>query len=1202
MCFAKIYTYNIFIFKVFLLFSHLWISVDATAQFSNNNLAIIVADASATNTTANIVEINKNSAGQSAIQTIAIPGTGTNAIRVSGSATSTLYASNSDDGSLFCFTGHNSTNTSANANTLNPRAVVTINNAGAVNVAAPYTGGSGNQTRSATTINNTNFYIADQGGFYTNGATSASPGGNIRSIRSFGGVVYAFTSSASAPPVGTISAITGGTFTALPGLANGNTTRQDFYLISSGSNGSAFDILYVLDAASGTSGTILKYSLVSGSWTANGTYATSFGGFGLAAETFGSGARLYLTTGTGATTANSVIRLTDAAGYNATINITTGNNVTLYTTAAGTIIKGVAFAPKYIAPEVPTVSLSANPSTGTEADATVITVTVTASAPVTGNQTVSLAVTGLGITAGDYTLSSNTIFIPNGSNTGSITFTVTDDNEVEGDETAILTISNPSSGIALGSPVSQNVLIVDNDVLPPPTVTLSVSTNNASEAESTSVIVTVTASSPVSSNQSVILQVSGTNITPSDYYLTSSTIYIPNGQTTGTTTLVISDDATIEGTETAILTITSPTSGITIGNPATQNISITNNNCSFIRRVSTISSTLGAEIPAFDPESHKLYVVAGTAIEYYDISTSGEISLSGVLDLGFAVPPGTIILPNSASIKNGILAVAYGVQNSTTLAQQPGRVGFYIAASSTYIHDVTVGYLPDMVIFSPDGSKVLTANEGEPNSYGQPDSFDPEGSVSIIDISSGITSATVQTANFSAFDSQINDLRIAGVRIYGPGATVSQDLEPEYIAFSGDGLTAMVTLQENNAFAVLDIANATITSIIPMGLKNHNITGNKLDASDRDVDGTAGAGGKINMQNWPIHGMYQPDAIASYSVGGQTYYITANEGDSRAYTGYSEEIRVGAAGYVLDLGVFPNAATLKLPQNLGRLQLSNATGDLDGDGDFDRIDALGARSFAVWNSSGQLVYDSGDMIEQVTAAKSPTLFNSEGDASNFDTRSDNKGPEPEGVAIGYIGDKPYAFIGLERTGDVIVYDISVPSAPVFVQYINTPGDLAVEGLIFVKASSSPTGRALLITTAEVSKTTTVYEVGTGVVTSGANDGNGSLRAAIGCVPWGGTVVYDQPGTSVTTLTSQLLIDKDIEIHGLSSTFKPNIIVDFAGLGSDAGIIIGSNRKVIFKNVNITDINNTNLPENAVLKVESPGELQIKGSVTINKND
>jgi hypothetical protein len=461
-------------FKKIVLVIGIFIPIITTAQtnFTNGNVAVFVAAASASNTTGSIVEFSTTGTG---VVTHAILDGATNAtgLRFSGSATSTCYLANSNDGTLLSFTGANSNNTASNVNTLNPRGVGSFNAAGTYTLPTTYTGVSGQQTRSASTLTNSTWFIGDQNGFYSNGTTAPSPTGNIRSIKIFGGVAYAFTSTTAAPPVGIISAATGGTFTGLAGLANGATSRQDFYLISSGSNGSTFDVLYVLDATSATVGTIFKYSLVSGSWTANGTYTTNFGGFGMAAKKNGAGADLFVSSGTGATITNKVVKLNDAAGYNTTINITTANNVDIYTAPTNAIIKGVAFAP--IVPPLPTVSLSVSANTGTEAAQTVITVTATASSAVTGNQTVNLGVSGINITAGDYTLSNSVVTIPNGATTGSVTFTVADDAEAEATETAVLTISSPTSGITLVTPTTQNISIIDNDNTPP-TIALNVAT------------------------------------------------------------------------------------------------------------------------------------------------------------------------------------------------------------------------------------------------------------------------------------------------------------------------------------------------------------------------------------------------------------------------------------------------------------------------------------------------------------------------------------------------------------------------------------------------------------------------------------------------------------------------------------------------------------------------------------------------------
>lgn len=1266
---------------------------------NEGNLVAIMTNSNNSNTTANIIELNKNTAGQLIpVQSIAI-----DSVRFSASATSTLYGSSNNDGTFFYFTGAKATNITSNVNTLNPRAVVGVKNNGQVKIRTTYTGNSGQQTRSATSLDTTTFFIADQAGQYTNGSTAPSPSGNFRGIKSFNGIVYVgrASSTSTIAQVATSSLPSGGTITNLPGIPN-QASFQDFYLVSSANN-STYDILYTVAATSNTAGTIFKFSLVSGNWVSNGSYTSNFGGFGLVAENSGSGgAHLYVTSGQGALAANSVIKLNDTAGFNSTINITTSSNVTLYTSDPETIVKGIAFAPK---PVLPKVNLTVSTSMASEAGATVVTVTATSTQAVNGFQTVSLGVSGTGITPTDYNLSNTIITIPNGLTTGSVTFTVLDDADVEGTENAILTISSPSSGIALGNTVTQNIEITDNDVLLP-VATLSVSTNVASEAATTNIVltatttipvvgdqtvsvsvsgtnitagdynlpiaiitilngqtsgnvnltivddvliegnetaiisigspsaglllgttlsqnvvitdndlpvvtislssnmgdesgstkidVTATANAAVSGNQTVSITASGTNITPSDYYLSNSTITILSGQTSGTVSFTISDDGIQENDETAILTLGSPSSGIVLGSPSTANVLIKNNSCTFIRKKSGILSTNGSEIPAFDPASKRLYVVAGQVVEYFDISNDGNITLGGTVTPGFTPPSNKNVVPNSIAVSNGLLAVSYALVDATNSAQDTGRVSLYTAATGAHIKTVKVGFLPDMIAFTPDGNKILSANEGEPNSYGQPTSFDPVGSVSIVDLSAGAVNATVINAEFTSYIGQEAALRSLGIRIYGPGANAAQDFEPEYVTFSADGATAYVSLQENNAIAVLDITSAAFTSIVPLGLKNHNLPGKGMDASDQDV-----LPNKINIQNWPVSGMYQPDAVVSYTIGGQTYLITANEGDSRSYTGYSEEIRVGATSYVLDPTVFPNATVLKQNANLGRLQLTNATGDTDGDGDFDRIDALGARSFTIWNTSGVLIYDSGDSFESITSAKAPNLFNSDGTAASFDSRSDNKGPEPEGIAIGTIEGKTYAFIGLERTGDILVYDVTNPNSPTFIQYINTPEDLGVEGLIFIKATDSPTGRPLLITTAEVSKTTTVYEIGTSIVTNVADAGSGSLREIIGCIVDGGTVLYDQPATTTSLLTNSLTLTKNLTIQGLNATSKPEITVDFSALGTNPGIKVDNGKTVIIKDVDFKEINNTNLPANAIIDVNF-GVLKITGSTQVKK--
>ncbi|MEI7685712.1 MAG: hypothetical protein WCL32_11860, partial [Planctomycetota bacterium] len=328
-------------------------------NFTAGNIAFIQADASANNTTFSIVEVKANVAGQTSASANAFPvnGAGGTPLRISGSAGSTGYLATSLDGSLLSFDAVNTAVTTGNLNTVTARGVGAFNNSGAFGLQATYTGASGDQARGATTLDGTNWFIADQGGLYTNSSSTKSPSGNFRGIKSFGNTVYVGVQSATIAQVSTFSFFTGSSAVGLPGLT-GDAAFQDFYLVSSGDNGAAFDVLYTISNAGATVGTVSKFSLVNGTWVANGTSTTTFGGFGLAAQDSGAGATLYVSTANGSTINNSVIQLFDTTGYNAAINIVSASNVTLYTAPAGKIIKGVAFTPSAVTQTVTTLSVS----------------------------------------------------------------------------------------------------------------------------------------------------------------------------------------------------------------------------------------------------------------------------------------------------------------------------------------------------------------------------------------------------------------------------------------------------------------------------------------------------------------------------------------------------------------------------------------------------------------------------------------------------------------------------------------------------------------------------------------------------------------------------------------------------------------------------------------------------------------------------
>ncbi len=890
----------------------------------------------------------------------------------------------------------------------------------------------------------------------------------------------------------------------------------------------------------------------------------------------------------------------------------------------------------------------------------------------------------------------------------------------------------------------------------------------------------------------------------------------------------------------------------------------------------------GAEINAYDPISQRLFVIneVTDAIDVLDLSDPANPTFSFSIDItnfGGGV--------NSVAVQNGLLAAAVENDNS----QAPGQVVFF-DTNGNFLNSLTVGALPDMVIFTPDGEKVLVANEGEPDED-NPDN-DPNGSISIIDLAGGVENATVTTAELTDFNGREEELRSRGVRIF-PDKAFAEDAEPEFIAVSPDGTTAFVTLQENNAVAVVDIATAEVTEIQPLGVKDYsrglpqltqfpwdlgeevlgttpagqeillgglsglffekeedgklhfittpdrgpngeptdvdgdglkerpfplpdyqaklirfsldrttgeieitekisltrsdgttpitglpniqagepgtaytdeepvdlfgnslpndpfgadmesivvapdgtfwlsdeyrpaiyhfdahgvlidrfipqgtasavgeaagtfgtetlpavyaqrrsnrgfegmalntnngklyafiqspidnpdvsnaeaqelgersdfnsrnsqvirilevdshtgeatgeyiyflegspgvdkigdavyagdgkfyvierdagtevdskkfifevdltgatNILGTELStATDADnalegktaddlaeigvqavnktkvlnlpsigytagdkaeglallpdgslavlndndfglldeeipVDGSVpfnpdptqtvlgiiefnksnqidihDEDGEINLENQPVFGLFQPDSIASFAIDGKTYYITPNEGDSR-----DEDIRIEDLN--LDPNAFPDAEVVA---NLGRLEASSIDGDIDGDGDYDQLFVYGGRSFSIRDSKGNLVFDSGDEFAHIVAEQAPELFNSNGTVDSFDSRSDNKGSEPEGVQVGVINGRTYAFIGLERVGGVMVYDVTNPADAQFVQYLNPldgetgdAADLGPEGLTFIAAEDSPNGKPLLTVSNEISGTTTIYQI------------------------------------------------------------------------------------------------------------------------------
>ncbi|MBW3695976.1 alkaline phosphatase [Vibrio sp. T187] len=525
--------------------------------------------------------------------------------------------------------------------------------------------------------------------------------------------------------------------------------------------------------------------------------------------------------------------------------------------------------------------------------------------------------------------------------------------------------------------------------------------------------------------------------------------------------------------------------------------------------------TSAAEIVSYDSCTDKLYVVNAQAkkVDVLELDEQSKPNHSGTIDLQAAGKHANIQIgaANSVSTYQGLVAVA--IENKDK--QQPGIIGLFRSDTLELVTTYAAGSLPDMVSFSKDGRYIASANEGEPNAdY----SNDPVGSITLVDLGENPLTAKVTQIGFEAFNegSERHPELSDNVRISGPNASVAQDLEPEYLTFAENG-KLYVSLQENNAIAAIDVESASIDEIFGLGGKSWQST--QLDASNKDK-----ALGKFKSYS-KLEGLYMPDSIASYTVNGNTYIVTANEGDGREYGIETTQSQCDAKSFAWDgddytgtsdynskvdfciahtdetrgkglqvEATHPLANALKDKSQLGRLKVVDDKTPLASS---DTIQAFGSRSFSIWDENGTRVYDSGDEFANIAQLSQAEHFNSTNDSNQSgDDRSDDKGIEPEAIEVASINGRHYAFIGLERQGGIMTYDITNPAQALFVNYTNNrfydqdvctqvedgecangeynakAGDLGPESIKYFQRNQ----QHLLAVGNEVSGTTTVYRI------------------------------------------------------------------------------------------------------------------------------
>ncbi|MFZ4453162.1 choice-of-anchor I family protein [Salibacterium aidingense] len=495
-----------------------------------------------------------------------------------------------------------------------------------------------------------------------------------------------------------------------------------------------------------------------------------------------------------------------------------------------------------------------------------------------------------------------------------------------------------------------------------------------------------------------------------------------------------------------------------------------------IARYDSMAGEGGTEIMAYDAGSEKAFITngaeAGLDIVSFSTLGSGQYqqleSRKRIQVSEFGLEQVDDITSVAAHPNEDLIALSVVSAPKT----DPGYVVF-LTKDGEYIKAVQAGALPDMVTFTPDGTKLLAANEGEPSDDYR---VDPEGSISIIDIMEGSPAAEAKTLSFS------EDKLDESVRTSSRG-TVLQQLEPEYITITEDSRTAYAALQENNAIAEINLETETIDSVKGLGVKDHSVPGNELDGVEN---------GSMEIETLPLLGLYMPDAIDTFTADGQTYIVTPNEGDARDYEAYSEEVEIGDIIDSIDLNAdhyegytqeeLDERIENGLLEKMEDTEITAENGEVGGT--YEALYSYGARSFSIFDAETMdLVYDSGSEIEEITAEALPEHFNTNNDELEFDGRSDAKGPEPETTVTGEVDGTTYAFTALERFSAVMVYDITDPADASFVTMISSrdfsediAGDVAPEGLTFISASDSSTGEALLAATHEMSGTIAVYEL------------------------------------------------------------------------------------------------------------------------------
>ena len=514
-----------------------------------------------------------------------------------------------------------------------------------------------------------------------------------------------------------------------------------------------------------------------------------------------------------------------------------------------------------------------------------------------------------------------------------------------------------------------------------------------------------------------------------------------------------------------------------------------------VTEISSITSGDGegsAEIATFHAASKRVFATNGVknTIDIFDISDVSNPKKVGSVALS---PYGNDVTSVAAG-KDVVVAVVNVADKFSATGVPPttnGKIVVFDTNGKVLSSPDVLGVLPDSVSFAPNGTTALVAIEAQPvcakddpataakEDTDYTKASDPVGGVTVVDLSN----PSAPVLRFAGFDQfTVSEMRAKGIAVSSVVNNVSKDFEPEFVS-AVDNNYAYVTIQEANAIGKLNIQSATFESITRAF--ESRVATVARDTSDRDS-----SAGPRNYRN--VVGASQPDAIAGFKLGSGHYFVTANEGDAREYTCLNDDLR--ASALKVDTKRFPDWKTLSGNAALGRAKVNPTIGDKDGDGDIDTIHLRGSNSMTMYRN-GIAIWDSADLLDQIqTQAFGVANINGSHSLSadkatmNYvgQDRSDDKGAEPEGVAVGMVGDRRIAVLGLERMSALAVFDITQPGSPVFLEWLQmlptkaTPAKdvkhWSPEGIVFVPANKSPSGKALIITSYELSGSLSIHQM------------------------------------------------------------------------------------------------------------------------------